>query len=122
MAIEPSLSSIALARRWAAKLLRAAGISGRTLEILVLLVSEAVTNAVAHAVPPASMHLTIRNNRARVEVYDCAHDVPVIQSPSPADVGGRGVGLIDLLAGDWGVTRCEGNPDLKLVWFELDLT
>lgn len=119
--IEPELTAIAPARRWAAEHLEAAGVSGRTLEILVLLVSEVVTNAVTHALPPVTLRLDIAPGLARVEVRDCARDVPVIQRPGPSAEGGRGVGLVDLLATRWGTTQHGGTDALKSVWFELAL-
>lgn len=119
--IEPDFGGIAPARKWAASHLRAAGIDGHVFDVLILLVSEVVTNAIAHAVPPVSLHLTLDDEQARVEVYDCAREVPVVRSPGPSEGGGRGVGLVDQLATDWGTVQLDAHDPLKLVWFELDL-
>ncbi len=119
--IEPVVGAIAPARHWATKHFRAAGVHGHVLDVLILLVSEVVTNAVSHALPPVSLHLTVTDDQARVEVYDRAQDVPVVLDPPPSARGGRGVALVDQLATDWGTVQLnDGNP-LKLVWFELDL-
>lgn len=119
--IEPELRAIAPARRWAAHHLRAAGVDGHVLDVLILLVSEVVTNAISHALPPVSLHLSVTDEQARVEVYDRAPGTPEIRTPLPSDDGGRGVGLIDQLATDWGTVRLDDGDPLKLVWFELDL-
>ncbi len=119
--IEPDLRSIAPARHWAAKHLRAAGVDGYVLDVLILLVSEVVTNAISHALPPVSLHLLVTDTQARVEVYDRAYDKPMKLNPPPSAVGGRGVGLIDQLATDWGTVELHDGDPLKLVWFELDL-
>ena len=51
-AVSPALSAIAPARHWARDRLAEAGVDDGRLDLLVLLVSELVTNAVAHADPP----------------------------------------------------------------------
>lgn len=119
LAIPPDFAAVAPARRWAARHLQAAGVEGRLLEVLVLLVSEVVTNAVAHATPPVHLRLEISETLARVEVSDRAREVPVIRRPAPTQAGGRGVGLVDLLATRWGVDPADGDGAVKTVWFEI---
>ena len=119
--IEPHFAAIAPARRWAHDLLTEAGVEGETLTVMVLLVSEVVTNAVAHAVPPVSLIIHINEERARVEVRDCARELPIIKRPPPTQPGGRGVALVDMLATRWGVGYDELDGQLKSVWFELAL-
>ncbi|MGP7959211.1 ATP-binding protein [Sanguibacter sp. A247] len=121
LAIAHGFDAIAPARRWAAGHLKEAGVDGHLLDILVLLVSEVVTNAVAHATPPVLMHLEVSNTVARVEVTDQAREVPVIRRPAPTQGGGRGVGLVDQLATRWGVVSSDDNGYLKTVWFEVAL-
>ena len=119
--IEPHFAAIAPARRWAHDLLTEAGVEGETLNVMVLLVSEVVTNAVAHAVPPVSLIIHINEERARVEVRDCARELPILKRPPPTQPGGRGVALVDMLATRWGVGYDELDGQLKSVWFELAL-
>ncbi|MGO1316902.1 MAG: ATP-binding protein [Cellulomonadaceae bacterium] len=119
--IEPELTAIAPARRWAAERLRASGVTGHTLDVLVLLVSEVVTNAIVHARPPVTLHLSLSSGTVRVEVGDFAREVPVVKRPSPSADGGRGVALIDTLASRWGTTLQPESGALKSVWFEIAL-
>lgn len=117
--IEPHFAAIAPARRWAHDLLSEAGVEDDLLSVLILLVSEVVTNAVAHAVPPVSLIIHVNEERARVEVRDCARDLPIIKHPPPTQPGGRGVALVDMLATRWGVSYDELDGSLKAVWFEV---
>jgi len=121
LAVPPDFGAVAPARRWAAAHLRAAGVEGHLLDVLVLLVSEVVTNAVAHASPPVHVGLEIAGGVARVEVTDRARAVPVIRRPAPTQGGGRGVGLVDMLATRWGVIEATDEDTPKTVWFEVAL-
>src|SRR4051812_41280839 len=58
-AVEPALSAVAPARHWARDRLLEAGVDDGHLELLVLLVSELVTNAVAHADPPVTLRVHV---------------------------------------------------------------
>ena len=80
-AVSPSLSAIAPARHWARDRLSEAGIDDGRLDLLVLLVSELVTNAVAHADPPVVLRVHVDEERTRVEVTDGVRDVPVVRNP-----------------------------------------
>jgi anti-sigma regulatory factor (Ser/Thr protein kinase) len=83
-----------------------------------LLVSELVTNAVAHADPPVTLRVHVDEERTRVEVTDGVRDVPVVRDPPPTALGGRGVMFVDRLASSWGTSEEEGEA-AKAVWFEL---
>lgn len=121
MLIEPDFAAIAPARRWASNHLKDAGVAGQTLDILVLLVSEVVTNAVAHAIPPVALLLAVDAQHVRVEVRDCAREVPIVKYPTASATGGRGIALVDMLATRWGVTSFDDDEDrLKSVWFEVE--
>lgn len=121
LAIPPDFGAVAPARRWAAGHLQAAGVRGHLLDVLVLLVSEVVTNAVAHASPPVHLRLEIEGGVARVEVSDRAREVPVVRRPEPTQGGGRGVGLVDMLSTRWGVIESPDEGAPKTVWFEVAL-
>ena len=117
-AVTPSLSAIAPARHWARERLSESGIDDGRLDLLVLLVSELVTNAVAHADPPVTLRVHVDEERTRVEVTDGVRDVPVVRDPPPTALGGRGVMFVDRLASSWGTSEEEGEA-AKAVWFEL---
>ncbi|WP_315096946.1 ATP-binding protein [uncultured Cellulomonas sp.] len=117
-AVAPALSAIAPTRHWARERLTEAGVDDGRLELLVLLVSEVVTNAVAHADPPVTLRVHVDDQRTRVEVTDGVRDVPVVRDPPPTALGGRGVMFVDRLASSWGTCEEEGDA-AKAVWFEL---
>jgi serine phosphatase RsbU (regulator of sigma subunit)/anti-sigma regulatory factor (Ser/Thr protein kinase) len=83
-----------------------------------LLVSELVTNAVLHARTAVGLRVAASDDRLRVEVSDGTRTRPVRQEFRPDATGGRGLLLLDRLAGTWDVRR---TPDGKTVWFELAL-
>ena len=96
------------------------GMDRGTLATLTLLVSELVSNAVAHSdAPPSSpIVLLIRllgENAVRVEVTDQGSGfVPVPRDPG-GQGGGYGLYLVETQATDWGVRRQGGT----CVWFEM---
>lgn len=89
---------------------------------VLLCVSELVTNALLHGVPPGRgylvcMRLEPADGILRVEVHDSGDGKvgPVDAVPAPDAEGGRGLLLVAALADKWGVG--EGNPG-KVVWCE----
>jgi anti-sigma regulatory factor (Ser/Thr protein kinase) len=56
--------------------------------------------------------------RLRIEVLDDAEGVPTLQRPSPTELRGRGLQIVDALADRWGVRR---EQELKAVWAEVDV-
>jgi anti-sigma regulatory factor (Ser/Thr protein kinase) len=86
-------------------------------DVVVLLVSELVTNAVLHAAGPVEVALSLEGSSLRVEVSDRDPRLP----PPRADRSehaptGRGLLLVDRTVDRWGVERLPGG---KKVWFEL---
>lgn len=120
--ITPHVAAVAPARRWAHDRLVEAGVEGAALDVLVLLVSETVTNAVAHADPPVHLLVDVDEVRTRVEVTDGARTEPILHRPPPTATGGRGVMFVDELSTRWGTepTDRDEGEGAKRVWFELD--
>ena len=117
--IEAELSSVAPARRWARDRFEEAGLEPDVRDLLVLLVSEVVTNAVAHAAPPLLLRIETHPEVTRVEVKDRARDMPILKDPEPFETGGRGIRFVNDLSTRWG-TEPPGDPDgFKTVWFEV---
>jgi anti-sigma regulatory factor (Ser/Thr protein kinase) len=121
-AIEAQLSSVAPARRWAREKFEAAGLDPDVRELLVLLVSEVVTNAVAHAAPPVVLRIETTPEVTRVEVQDHAREMPILKDPEPFETGGRGIKFVNDLSTRWGTQPAGGAGELKTVWFEVSHT
>ena len=121
-AIEAELSSVAPARRWAREKFEAAGLEPDVRDLLVLLVSEVVTNAVAHAAPPLLLRIETTPEVTRVEVKDRARDLPILKDPEPYETGGRGIKFVNDLSTRWGTEPPEDAEGLKTVWFEVSHT
>jgi anti-sigma regulatory factor (Ser/Thr protein kinase) len=86
----------------------------RVIDDSLLVVSELMTNAVRHAQPiraagrtdSVRLHWAAEFNRVWIGVTDGGgQDRPHVETPDIADVGGRGLAIVQALAIDWGVTR-----------------
>ena len=111
---EPKPMNVRAAREFVAGALREQGFAGDA-DVVLLLASELVTNAVRHAATPFEIRVDVDAGKVRVAVID--EDVehsPEMQHPGPEDTNGRGLLLVDQLAAVWGSTRVGGN---KTVWF-----
>lgn len=107
--------SVAQARTQVAE--RLTGLADEPLEIVVLLTSELVTNAVLHGAGPVRVHVVWSDGRVRVEVADQSPAWPVVRLVDGDGLGGRGLTLVEGLSSGWGVLA--GGTG-KTVWFTLD--
>ncbi|MEW1657491.1 SpoIIE family protein phosphatase [Streptomyces sp. NPDC093707] len=86
----------------------------------VLLVSEIVTNVLMHTDGDALLVAEVSGERGsrrlRVEVADASDELPHLRRPGELASSGRGLVLLELLAGAWGV---DPRGDGKSTWFEL---
>jgi serine phosphatase RsbU (regulator of sigma subunit) len=86
----------------------------------VLMVSEMVTNVLLHTDGDALLIAEISGERGarriRVDVADGSDELPHRRSPGELASSGRGLVLMELLAGAWGV---DPRGDGKSTWFEL---
>ncbi len=86
----------------------------------VLMVSEMVTNVLLHTDGDALLVAEISGERGarrvRVDVSDSSDELPHRRSPGELASSGRGLVLLELLAGRWGV---DPRGDGKSTWFEL---
>ncbi|MFB8246891.1 ATP-binding protein [Streptomyces sp. NPDC055952] len=115
----PSLpESAAIARRLTqVVVLRQWGLTPRTTEDAVLLVSELVGNAVRHTGARVfGLRLHRRRGWIRVEVRDPSRGLPCLMPVQELDLSGRGLFLVDKLADRWGVDLL---PRGKTTWFEM---
>jgi PAS domain S-box-containing protein len=83
-----------------------------------LLVSETLTNAVLHARQRIGLHLHHTDHEIIAEITDDNPQLPQLTLPAPADESGRGLTLVEALAGNWGA-RPSGTG--KTVWFTLPI-
>lgn len=88
-----------------------------TLDVLTLLTSEVVTNAILYGRSEIDVVLERRETGIRVEVADASPRLPVKRPLDGDTPGGRGLRLLDSLAGGWGVIELASG---KVVWFEIE--
>lgn len=86
------------------------------MDLVTLLVSELVTNAVLHARCDFEVHVESGHHLVRIEVSDGSTLTPTIREHDDDAMTGRGLALVEQLASSWGVTRHDGG---KTVWFEV---
>lgn len=109
-----SPESAAEARRLATELLT--GLPLDSIEVVLLLTTELVTNAVQHGLGPIGLRLRAGDDGVRVEVRDRSDALPVVQQLDPDALSGRGLLLVEGLADGWGVLAQDIG---KTVWFSL---
>jgi len=85
--------------------------------VVELMLTELVANAVRHAGTPFTVVMSWNGRGLRCEVTDADPRPPRPQLvPDPEGTGGRGLLLVDRLAGSWGADlRRQG----KTIWFEV---
>lgn len=109
--------SVRAAREYVAGVVAAAHYRGDA-DIVALLVSEVVTNAIRHAATPFDLAVDAGQSAVTVTVTDGAGGTPpTVRSPLPEDTSGRGMLIVERLATDWGTTAAAKGR--KAVWFTL---
>lgn len=107
------------ARRWVVATFEDIG-RPELIECAELGVSELVTNALLHAVPPIQVRVRGTREHPRVEVRDGSRERPVLPTPVDADEDdllltfGRGLSIVARCSDAWGA---EIEDDGKTVWF-----
>ncbi|WP_255650180.1 ATP-binding protein [Frankia sp. ArI3] len=81
-----------------------------------LLVSELVTNAVKYGQPPLWLLIEMRPGLIHASVSDTSTVLPQRRTAAPDAEGGRGLLVLDALAGSWGTVMAESG---KYLWFDL---
>jgi serine phosphatase RsbU (regulator of sigma subunit)/anti-sigma regulatory factor (Ser/Thr protein kinase) len=90
-------------------------------EVLLLAVSEMVTNAVRYGdTQPVRVRLVLSANTIRLSVINAGlpFDATAPDDPGPQSPGGRGLMLVDAISSRWGTETDDGQVT---VWCELDL-
>ncbi|MBE3204934.1 anti-sigma regulatory factor [Frankia sp. CcI49] len=81
-----------------------------------LLVSELVTNAVKYGSPPVWLLVELRPGLVHASVSDTSTTLPHRRVIDADSEGGRGLLVLDALAGSWGAVSVESG---KYLWFDL---
>ena len=84
-------------------------------QVLALLVSELVSNAVRHAGGSVSLEAIRRKDQVMIRVRDSSPAAEVVRRSNPGRAGGHGLQIVHTLASRWGVER---HATYKVVWFE----
>ncbi|WP_248961962.1 ATP-binding protein [Sphaerisporangium perillae] len=84
-------------------------------DVVELLVSEVVTNAMRHSWG-AVMTLSMDDDRVCCEVQDTNPAMPMVREVHEGDEGGRGMYLMEALSTSWGSHALSTG---KVVWFEV---
>ena len=100
------------ARAFVADALR--GADPNAVDAAVLLVSELATNAVVHTTSPFTIGIDRWDHEVRISVTDQGEGTPRLRPATASDTDGRGLGIVDAFAVEWGVDQ---RPDSKTVWF-----
>jgi anti-sigma regulatory factor (Ser/Thr protein kinase) len=108
-------ASVSQARRFVMRVLLDWGLD-EAVEVAALLVSELATNAVLHARTAYAVVVSQEQDDVHVEVLDGSAVLPRQRQNSPSAATGRGVAMVDRLAGDWG-TNPASDGFAKGVWF-----
>lgn len=113
--------SVAVGRHWVVRTSAERGVGGMANQVLELLSSELLSNAVLHGAGGQAIGVQMRHSVAtvRVAVSDNGDHTPVVLDQDLAAVNGRGMAIVEAMSSRWGIEpRDEGG---KTVWFELDL-
>ena len=114
MHLQPVPRLVASARRFVRD--RLPDLPDDTVEALLLMTSEIVTNAVIHARTPIELGVTVSRENVLVTVHDLDL-VRTAQQPYSDRDGGRGLGMVRELSDEFAVDRHDG--DGKTVWFRV---
>ena len=105
--------SVPLARSWAEGWLDGHQVPTDRRDVVLLALSELVTNAVRQADAPVHVTLELVDDGVHVEVFDSGHRMPVVSTYAPDATGGRGLQLVETVSDAWGVWEELGG---KTVW------
>ncbi len=112
--------SVAVGRHWVLSCASGHGLTGVLGQVIELLSSELLTNAVLHGADggPVALALRVSTTAVRISVSDAAQQAPVVMHSDPSDLHGRGMAIVEAMSQRWGVENHDEGG--KTVWFELD--
>jgi anti-sigma regulatory factor (Ser/Thr protein kinase) len=113
--------SVGMGRHWVVRTSAQHGVVGMANQVVELLSSELLANAVLHGGSGGAIGVQVRVTEVsvRVSVSDSGSLAPVVLRREPSAPSGRGMAIVEAMSSRWGVDdHAEGG---KTVWFELDL-
>ena len=113
---ESDARAVSQARRFAEERLREHGLEELSVDVQ-LVVTELVTNALLHARPPIRLIVQVSPPRARIEVHDGSHAMPLPLNPDDDSMTGRGLRIAQGLSTVWGAAPAGAG---KVLWAELE--
>ncbi len=119
--LPPQRRSVAVGRHWVVRVAAASGVTGMANQVVELLSSEVLANAVLHgaAERPIRIEFESEDHTVRVSVTDSVPTRPVVLHPEPIAPAGRGMAIVEAMSHRWGVAEHPAGG--KTVWFEIDL-
>ena len=119
--LPPQRRWVGVGRHWVVRVAAAAGVTGMANQVLELLASELLANAVLPGAADESIRIemTCADTAVRVSVTDNLPQRPVVLHPAPIAPAGRGMAIVEAMSNGWGVDPHPGGG--KTVWFEIDL-
>ena len=112
--------SVATGRHWVVRTAAERGVTGMANQVVELLSSELLANAVLHGPDEGAIGVEViaDGTTLRVSVTDRSPLNPVVLQHEPSAPNGRGMAIVEAMSSRWGV---EEQGTGKTVWFELDL-
>ena len=108
-------TQLARTREWlSSELSRGRSLDVDRADMVVLMASELLTNAIVHTTSEAQLTVSIDGAGVRVAVQDHDPRPPVLQPLDVRRPRGNGLRIIDAWADAWGT---EPTDDGKIVWF-----
>ena len=113
--------SVGIGRHWVVRTAVEGGVTGMANQVVELLSSELLANAVLHGPDSTAIGIQVRHTEStvRVSVSDSGDTSPVVLHREPSAPSGRGMAIVEAMSSRWGVE--EHSDGGKTVWFELDL-
>ena len=109
-------ASVRTALIFTGDVLAEADVEASVIELAVLMVSDLVTNAAAHARGMICLTVHADTHWVRIEVEGQGRGRPVLRPAKQDQLDSRGLRIVDALATDWGSERRATN---KVVWCEI---
>lgn len=112
--------SVAVGRHWIVDTAATNGVTGMANQIVELLSSELLANAVLHGPEGGSVFVQVAlgDGHVRITVADTGTGAPVVLQRDPGASSGRGMAIVDALAARWG---SHADDTGTTVWFEVAL-